>query len=695
MGGSGRPSIWRSRARQDGFSLPIAVVAALLLLIGLAALGARSTQGFLASVFQGVNREARDVAESAITDFAVTLNREENRWLLVAGNDQLAQWDSNSVHRNLCSGEFVNGKYVPNTALATSASRFMRSDSWQNLISGDSSRQFRVEDVRYRYENRTAGSERADFNLATVDANIPSHTVRNAALQGGTRTLLRVTLQGRVQRNGQLSQARVTREFEVVPKCCKRSFGKHSGLGVGESDPAWGTDPVDECPLFTDDGVGRGVIVSLYGGEPDGSSNTLDIVDETNTLVTRALCWSGNETAASDLGGTPNPDCLAGMQALGKASKSVPGLTFVPMPFDLVLPRPRFGDAPGSGSGPDGGWIGSQSGVQNATLLSAAYPGSSFGNWVRTDSGKYWMRTFGSWTLFDDKTAASPAPATSPSFVGCSAALFASCRSEPALGSAPFPLADTQAFSQWPSAFPRPQLTLAGNSHLYLDPATLTMRIKSGASDTPLTNCIVSKDPAAPYAVADCRFRNIASGNDTLTVDTSYAMVNLHFDDAAYSGQVMGGGGNTTIRRVHCSRASWSAAGCNQDVTWAEYQRKCNPAAALADPNCTSGNDAYHHSELFNAYGHGPGSFDLKGTSATVGLNVYAPRASITMRGGGNANPNFMGRMWANNLTLVGNTKVRTPRSRPSFCANHRCPPPAKIPLYDMIARSFSHASGF
>ncbi len=102
------------------------------------------------------------------------------------------------MHRNLCTGEFVNGKYVPNTAVATSANRFMRSDSWQNLISGDSSRQFRVEDVRYRYENRTAGSERADFNFATMDANIPSHTVRNAALQGGTRTLLRVTLQGRV-----------------------------------------------------------------------------------------------------------------------------------------------------------------------------------------------------------------------------------------------------------------------------------------------------------------------------------------------------------------------------------------------------------------------------------------------------------------------------------------------------------------
>ena len=63
--------------------------------------------------------------------------------------------------------------------------------------------------------------------------------------------------------------------------------------------------------------------------------------------------------------------------------------------------------------------------------------------------------------------------------------------------------------------------------------------------------------------------------------------------------------------------------------------------------------------------------------------------------GGGNAEPNFMGRIWTNNILINGNTKVRTPVTNPSFCAIHRCPPPAKIPLYDMIARSFSHASGF
>jgi len=63
MGDAGRPQTRRQTRRHtsqqaggagsDGFSLPIAVVAALLMLIGLAALGTRSSQGFLAIAFRG------------------------------------------------------------------------------------------------------------------------------------------------------------------------------------------------------------------------------------------------------------------------------------------------------------------------------------------------------------------------------------------------------------------------------------------------------------------------------------------------------------------------------------------------------------------------------------------------------------------------------------------------------------------
>lgn len=479
--------------------MPIAMVAALLLFIGMAALITRTNQGFLASADQGVNREARDVAESAITDFAVTLNREENRRLLVAGNDQLGQWTSNTAHRNPCSGQFVATTpasdqlvAVPATAAATSADRFVRNGTWQNLIAGDTSRQFLVEDVTYRYEDRTAGSERRDFDFNTIDANIPTHTVRNAALQGGTRTLLRVTIQGRVVRNGQTSLARVTREFEVVPKCCKRSFSRHSGLGVDGSDPAWGTDPVKLCPQVQDDGIGRGLIGSLNGGEPNGSNNTLDIVDESGNLITRALCWRGNLSSDSDLNGTPNPDCINGEQALGKASKSKPGVTFVPSLFDLVLPRPQFGD--GTGSGPDGGWIAQQSEVQTASDVASAFPGATFGNWVTTNSGKIWLKTFAGWRLFDTKTA------TAPAFASCTSAVtdIGLCRSEPFFGNGPYPMANSQTFNQWPAAFPQDILTISADTNIYLDPADLRMKRKSGSTVTTMNNCIVTKDPGAP-----------------------------------------------------------------------------------------------------------------------------------------------------------------------------------------------------
>lgn len=653
--------------------MPIAMVAALLLFIGMAALITRTNQGFLASADQGVNREARDVAESAITDFAVTLNREENRRLLVAGNEPKGQssWSSNTNHQNPCSGDFdANGKYLPNSALATTASRFIPSDNWQDLMAGDSSRQFLVEDVTYRYEDRTAGSERRDFDFNTIDANIPTHTVRNAALQGGTRTLLRVTIQGRVVRNGQTSRARVTREFEVVPKCCKRSFSRHSGLGAPPSeenpnpDPAWGTDPVLECPMALDDGIGRGIIGSLNGGVPSGSNNTLDIVDEAGNLITRALCWSGNLSSDSDLNGTPNPSCVKGTQALGKASKSKPGVTFVPKPFDLVLPRPRFGTGL-----PDhyaSGFIGDP-----------PAPSPSFGNW-RIIDGKYQMTTFGGSALFAAKSPGNP------SFEGCTSSVFDTCHSEPATP---------------PQSAPLP---ISADTSIYLDPTDLTMKLQSGSSPpTTMSNCIVTKDPAAPYAVADCRFRYIASGNHTVRIDTTYAMINFHFDDSTYTGEYMGGNGNTTFERVHCSRAGYTPGSCGTVLTWTTvnrtgFQVKCDPSAgANSDPNCTTKNSYYDQSELFNAYTFGAGSFKLRGTASTVGMNIYAPQASVELIGGGNAEPNFMGRIWTNNITINGNTKVRTPVSNPSFCSNHRCPPPRKIPLYDMIARSFSHASGF
>ncbi|MCP9804638.1 hypothetical protein KBY75_13800 [Cyanobium sp. T1G-Tous] len=766
----------------------------MVLVLGVVALSSRSSQGFISSIFQGVNREARETAESAISDFGVTMNREENRLLLVAGND--SSWTSDE-HRNLCtaSTQAADGTWsaVPaDLAIArarstpTSASRFVRTGNWVPLIAGDTTRSFKVTKVEYFFEEN---AERTPFNFATGSINFPGKTVRDSALEGGTRTLMRVTVVGRISRNGQSSYARVAREFEVVPKCCKRSFGNNSG-----SVP-WGRDNAT-CPVGKDTGVGNGVIGSLDGGSPTGSNNELDIRDENNTLVKQAICWMGNTTGVvSDLDGDPSQECKDGTQALGKATPQKTSLKFAPTKFSLKLPEPRWNY---------GGRLAPQPGAPlTVANLNSQFPTAYFGTWI-SDGTNYWMRLFdeewkafgtspsanpwtfgeysrvsgriqvvsnnhglnvsspvflypitgslvlGNWSVWTSPSpaeanlfninnttnnsgdlywmGASSSPVTERSFLNCSSATtdislcrweeqrivfnsfgarVPSCTNPAVTGCSisaptriPYPqVSNTDADSTILSSnFNKiPQLAKAYNAiaRIYLDPSSMIMMQKIGsATATPMTNCIVNKDPAAPYAVVDCRFSQIASGNDDVFIDTSYAMINFHFDDLAVTGEYMGGGGNTSYKRVHCSRASWTAA-CDDLVTWADFQIKCDIVSG-SDPNCATGkNSNYDHSELFNAFTLGAGKFFLNGTSSTVGMNVYAPFATVELKGGGRADPNFMGRIWTNTIALNGNVKLRVPNSQPSFCSNTICPPPSRVPLFDLVARSFSHASGF
>ena len=787
--------LWRGAGRcgSRGVALPVALVAALALLITLAALASRTSSGLFSSVFQGVNREARDVAESAINDFANTLNREENRGLWVAGNDQKSAWSSNDDLKNPCtqwtpvaSSDLV-GAYAETVAnpSATTASSFAESTSWIALPGGDASQEYRVEDITYRYENRTgASSVRQNYNFADNNVNIPGITVRNSALQGGTRTLARVTIQGRVTRNGQTSVARVTREFEVVPKCCKRSFGSNTFGGLGGIDAGstdtWGADTGD-CPVYKDDGLGRGIIGSLDGGAPNGSNNTLDIRDENNELVTQAICWAGNDSSEpSDLDGTPNQACVDGDQSLGKASKTKPGVSFRPLEFSLQLPDPFFNMADTvervTDSSPPGletldnhgfpvnGFVGAfnysltcgstRIGVTSASgndfVLQSGYPSPLFGypsgcspsfapqfalkNFWNNQAGLsgslaafstygnvWYDTTAAAWKMnrwdrvvdvvgtavnlngvtdglpwgrsnYIRDTSGSGASATAVCQDSAGASLLQGCFG-PIHPHENIPLDDDF------------ELDVGNNAVIYLDlrsGATTMPRMyyKEGSSSaSPLNNCTVSRAPGDPYYVADCFFKRINSGNDEIRIDTTYAMINFYFDED-YDGVYMGGQtGNTQFKRVHCTWMPTTSApsNCTTVLTWANFQLKCD-AASGSDGRCDNANITnpnFDRSQLFNAYTLGDGEFKIQGTSSTVGMNIYAPFADVTLIGGGNADPNFMGRIWTNNIYLNGNVKVRVPRSMPSFCGGLSCPPPGKVYLYDMVGRSYSHASGF
>jgi hypothetical protein len=694
-------------SQQQGWALIWAMVAGVVLVVGTLALSSRTSQGLISSLFQGVNIEARDVAENAISDFGVTMNQENNRRLLVAGND--STW-TDSKHRNPCTASTQNSDGTWTTLSAdnavveaaskpVSATRFKPSETWQQLSTGDTTRSFKVTKVEYLYEN--AAGERTPFNFAGANDNFLGKTVRESALEGGTRVLVRVMVVGRVVRDGQTSYARVAREYEVVPKCCKRSFGNNIGA------VAWGRDTAD-CPVKQDRGVGNGLIGSLDGGSPQSSNNQLDIRDENNKIITQALCWSGNDPdVPSDLDGTPNPACLNNEQTLGASSKNKSGVSFLPTSFSLKLPDPRFNQ---------GGQWGTASST-TSSLLDAAYPDAAVGTWIAqgvSPNEEYWMRRFvdggsteANWILFSARTLAySASPPSDWRFDAKNASLPINCN----LNSY---LADISLCMWRVSSSPFPRVTpvsassasYGSTTRIYLDPRDFKMKQQVGTTITDMDNCMVSRDPGAPYAVVHCNFSQISAGNREVIIDTSYAMINFYFTNLAVTGDYMGGNGNTTYKRVHCPRpassSSWSPTNCNTVLPWAksgsavfDYQTKCDPDAANKDPNCTVKNSKYDSSELWNAFTDGAGLFSLKGTSQSVGINVYAPNAKVELIGGGNADPNFMGRIWTNVIKLNGNVKLRVPTSMAGFCTE-ACPPDSKVSLFDVVARSFSYASGF
>ena len=102
----------------------------------------------------------------------------------------------------------------------------------------------------------------------------------------------------------------------------------------------------------------------------------------------------------------------------------------------------------------------------------------------------------------------------------------------------------------------------------------------------------------------------------------------------------------------------------------------------------------YDLAELLNFYSLGSGKFTINGNSGNIGMNIYAPNSSIVLNGGGNS-LNYMGRLWADGITLNGGVTLRVLSSNPTFCGTEQCPQPAGVPAFDYIARSFSHASAY
>lgn len=307
--GPSRPSL--QRTQPTGF-IAMVMLVLLTLILGSLMVSARSSSGRLASAAQGRNREARDVAEAGLTEIVSELNKEANRKILVSGL-ALSSWsqgsnDSSNPLINPCTRYDSSGNAAP--AVTPTAKAIGFQNGWQNLVSGNSSRSYRLVAVSYSDAARTS-------SFSSTPSQVSS---------GQVKSLIRLTVEGRVtDASGRLiSSTRVVKEYEVVPKCCKRSFGRNSFAATNFGE--------DNRFCFSGGGAQTssqavaGVIGGINGGTISSSNNTINIINNALQPITRVLCRSD-----VPLPSTPNPACIGRTMTLGVIS-------VVPSTFNVALP---------------------------------------------------------------------------------------------------------------------------------------------------------------------------------------------------------------------------------------------------------------------------------------------------------------------------------------------------------------------
>lgn len=302
----------RHHHRSQGF-IAMVMLVLFTLILGSLAIVSRTSSGRLAAAAQGRNREARDVAEAGITEIISELNKEPNRRLLVSGV-ALASWsqgatDFSNPLINPCTSYNSSGNAATLTPPTTKAIAFK--NGWQALLSGDPRRSYRLVSVTYS-------------DVARNPLSAPPPT---AVTTGQVKSLLRLTVEGRMHdaAGNALSSARVIKEFEVVPKCCKRSFGRNSFAATNFGEDNRFCFAGGSSAQNADDAVAA-VVGGLSGGTINSSNNTLSIVDENLEPITRVLCRSN--VPAPD---STNPACIARSMTLGVIS-------VVPSFFNLPVP---------------------------------------------------------------------------------------------------------------------------------------------------------------------------------------------------------------------------------------------------------------------------------------------------------------------------------------------------------------------
>jgi hypothetical protein len=249
----------------------------------------------LAAFFSGGALDSQQVAEAGADLIIATFNRPENRKLLVAGSTPISDWSTtNDDLQSPCLSSTntrpgsSNG-HPQQIAINMSDGNFRDLEKPENTTLGD--RTFRLVAVRYStgengsqdrrtiYRTFKPGGQNGAMNGAIPTENNFSELVNlddpdgsGSKTPGSNSGFIAITVEGSVSRaDGTTSTSRVTKEYEVVPKCCGGSFGSNGSGGTATI-----TGSIPSNSLGADSrycGTNFGVIIGINGGRINLNDN--------------------------------------------------------------------------------------------------------------------------------------------------------------------------------------------------------------------------------------------------------------------------------------------------------------------------------------------------------------------------------------------------------------------------------------
>jgi hypothetical protein len=285
---------------QEGFSLPLVIALALMLLIGGLALANRANQGLFSVIFQNQSWDAREAAEIGMNRLISELNKERNRWLMVK-----REGDGEQIWSNATAGGTV-------ATLRTNPCEPQTGPAYNNLDPNNGASTSSGYGKWYVSDNGSVSSSPAGATRAYRLVGVTRQTLNSAdqlspfrdrtATPSGVGSIT-LQVQGQALRSDGSPAATVTLEktFELTPKCCKSSFGgAHGALNYALD--------ADNNSLCTRDLLGLGLLagaaqnntgsITLRGRATDIEGDTGEPVDPLYCIASNLAGCAIDENAA-------------------------------------------------------------------------------------------------------------------------------------------------------------------------------------------------------------------------------------------------------------------------------------------------------------------------------------------------------------------------------------------------------------